>query len=340
MSKETNNNGEEMALNGKVTKKSFVNRVLVGIAVGILMVGMVVMASFDLQYPFLRAIVSVIISVLLFLSVIEMRRALGKERIPDDFSWIIWSYGIGFGIIYALFGFIGVILFTMMVFAAAAITALKKNKADCLMYIAFMLVYPGLFMACLLYINKCASTQPIAENSELFKYVINDVWTYLGAKRSTQLLPYNAIGLAFVFAVSAFTDVFAFFFGVLFGKRKLLPEVSPKKTVEGSIGGIFGGLFGSLLVFFLFDYFKIFGEGRGLTIHGLSTANLIISYVAIGLIGSVLTQIGDLLASMIKRNVGIKDYSHILGEHGGIMDRFDGIMLNASFVAFVYMFII
>lgn len=53
-----------------------------------------------------------------------------------------------------------------------------------------------------------------------------------------------------------------------------------------------------------------------------------------------MTQIGDLLASMVKRYCGIKDYSRILGEHGGIMDRFDGIMLNAVFVSFVFMFII
>ena len=78
----------------------------------------------------------------------------------------------------------------------------------------------------------------------------------------------------------------------------------------------------------------------GLSIHGLSKPNLILVYVVIGFIGSILTQIGDLLASLIKRHCGIKDYGKILGAHGGVMDRFDGIMLNAIFVAAVYMFII
>ncbi len=330
-------------------KKSLWNRIAVGIGVGVLMLGMVLLDVFFTNYTndgkpdtyvSGRAINSGIISVLIFLSVIEMRRALGKERIPDNFSWLMWAYGIGLGPAYVLFGFTGILFFTLLIFAAAAITALRVNRADCLMHVAFMLVYPGLFMASLLYINRCASTQVIGAESPLFQYLENDIWTLLGAQRGSQLLPYNAIGLAFVFAVSSFTDVFAFFVGSLFGKKKLCPEISPKKTVEGAIGGLFGGMFGSALVFFLFDFFHIFGEHYGLGIHGLSTFNMFLAYFMIGLFGSVMTQIGDLLASMVKRSCGIKDYSRILGEHGGIMDRFDGIMLNASFVAVVYMFII
>ena len=86
----------------------------------------------------------------------------------------------------------------------------------------------------------------------------------------------------------------------------------------------------------------MFGAHFGLTYEGLglSTFSVVATYVVIGLFGSAMTQIGDLLASMVKRYCGIKDYSRILGEHGGIMDRFDGIMLNAVFVSFVFMFII
>ena len=147
-----------------------------------------------------------------------------------------------------------------------------------------------------------------------------------------------------MFAVSSFTDVFAYFVGSIFGKHKLCPDISPKKTVEGAIGGIVGGILGSALVYFVFDFWHFFGYGAqfGLTFEGLglSTFNTALTYSLIGLFGSVATQIGDLLASMIKRYCGVKDYSRILGEHGGIMDRFDGIMFNSVLVSFVFMFIL
>lgn len=334
-----------------LNKKSLINRIWVGALIFIGMIGIIVLNIYfpnyshpsndNRQFISGRAINSVILAVLILLSVVEMRRAFGKERIPDCFSWLIWLYGIGLALMYSLFGFTGIIFFTLVVFIAAIVTSLVKNRVDSLIYIGFMLVYPGLFMATMLYLNRSASTQIVSPDSPLYQYLENDIWSFLGESRVTNLLPLNGISLAFVFAVSSFTDVFAFFVGSLFGKHKLCPEISPKKTIEGSVGGIFGGIFGSALVYFLFDYFKIFGAQFGLTYvgYGLSTAHIVVTYVIIGLFGSVTTQIGDLIASQVKRYCGIKDYSRILGEHGGIMDRFDGIMITSVLVAFVFMFI-
>ncbi len=332
-----------------LNKKSLINRIWVGALIFIGMIGIIALNIFFPNYShssnnqFIsgRAINSVILAVLILLSVVEMRRAFGKERIPDCFSWLIWLYGIGLASMYSLFGFIGIIFFTLVVFIAAIVTSLVKNRVDSLIYIGFMLVYPGLFMATMLYLNRSASTQIVSPESPLYPFLENDIWSFLGGDRVTNLLPLNGISLAFVFAVSSFTDVFAFFVGSLFGKHKLCPEISPKKTVEGSVGGIVGGAFGSALVYFLFDYFKVFGAQFGLTFagYGLSTAHIVVTYVIIGLFGSVTTQIGDLIASQVKRYCGIKDYSRILGEHGGIMDRFDGIMITSVLVAFVFMFI-
>lgn len=334
-----------------LNKKTLANRIVVGAGVFVVLIGMVLLDVFlpnfksnpnALKVVSGRSINAVIISVLIWLSVIEMRRAIGRERIPDCFSWILWFYAIGLGVTYSMFGFMGIIFLTLLVFVAATITALWANRVDSLMYIAYMLVYPGLFMASLLYLNRCASTFPIVEGNPLLDYLEYDIWQYFGERQGSQLLPYNAISLALVFAVSTFTDVFAFFVGSIFGKHKLCEKISPKKTVEGAIGGVAGGVIGSLLVYLLFDQFKVFGAHFGLTYEGLglSTFSVAATYAVIGLFGSAMTQIGDLLASMVKRYCGIKDYSRILGEHGGIMDRFDGIMLNAVFVSFVFMFII
>lgn len=329
-------------------KKSLLNRVLVGIGIFIVMIGMILLNIYFPNYVNNeqnqiisgRAINAVIISVLILLSVVEMRRALGRERIPDCFSWLLWLYGIGIGPVYSLFGYIGIIFFSLLVFVSAVLTALFKNRVDSLIYVAFMLVYPGLFMATMLYVNRSAATHSfgVAMNN----FYEQDVWSYLSTTRvPTKLLPLNAIGLALIFAVSTFTDTFAYFVGSLFGKHKLCPEISPKKSVEGAIGGVVGGALGAVVVYLLFDVFRIFGAEFGLTFDGLGlpTYQIVLTYTVIGLLGSVATQIGDLLASMVKRYCGIKDYSKILGEHGGIVDRFDGIMLNSVLVSFVFMFI-
>ncbi len=330
-----------------INKASFIKRAFVSIFIFIGMVGMillnVLLPNFQNEnFISGRGINSTIISVLILLAVIEMRRAFGVEKVPHCFSWLLWLFGIGIGPSYSFFGFNGIVFFTLFVFVCAVVTALIKNRVDSLVYIAAMLVYPGLIMASLLYLNRCATNQ-VVTHPEMLKYVSYDIWWHVSNYRYQQLLPYNAIALAFVFAISCFTDVFAYLVGSMFGKHKLCPEISPKKTVEGAIGGIFGGVLASAVVYLFFDSpIKIFGDQFGLTFVGLelSTANVVVTYVVLGLFGSVMTQIGDLLASMVKRYCGIKDYSRILGEHGGIMDRFDGIMLNAVFVSSVFMFIV
>ena len=336
-----------------MNKKSLLNRVFVGIAIFVVIIGMILLNIYFPNYIFDdepntfisgRAITSVIFYALILLSVIEMRRALGKERIPDSFSWLLWMYGFGAGPAYTFFGYTGIIFFSLIVFIAAVVTALFTNRANSLMYIGFMLIYPGLLMASLLYLNRAAATNIDITNDTLRTVLERDIWAFLDNDRlSSYLLPLNAISLAFVFAVSTFTDMFAYFVGSLFGKHKLSPEISPNKSVEGAIGGIAGGILGSFVVFIFFDLpnFQPFGAEFGLTFAGLGLPvwQIALTYVLIGILGSVATQIGDLLASLVKRYCGVKDYSRVLGAHGGIMDRFDGIMLNSVLVSFLFMFI-
>ena len=113
-----------------------------------------------------------------------------------------------------------------------------------------------------------------------------------------------------VFLIAWGSDTFAYFVGKKFGKRKLAPEISPKKTIEGSVGGIVGAAALSLV----FSYFF------------LKEHNPFI-IAALALIGSALSQVGDLAASFIKRKVGIKDYGNLIPGHGGILDRFDSIFI-------------
>lgn len=126
-----------------------------------------------------------------------------------------------------------------------------------------------------------------------------------------------------IFIAAWGTDTFAYIFGNLFGKTKLHPELSPNKTIEGSIGGIFGTFILTLIFskhFSLIPLWKL----------------LIFS-----IISSIMAQLGDLVASKIKRFTKIKDYGFIMPGHGGVLDRFDSILFTAPFVYyFVNYFII
>lgn len=116
------------------------------------------------------------------------------------------------------------------------------------------------------------------------------------------------------------TDTFALFVGKYFGKRKLAPAISPKKTVAGSVGGILGSVL-SLGVY-------------GVAVM-LINPSIHVNFPALALLGilsSVAAQIGDLSMSAVKREVGIKDYGHIIPGHGGILDRIDSIIFTAPLV--------
>ncbi|MFV0351123.1 MAG: phosphatidate cytidylyltransferase [Oscillospiraceae bacterium] len=125
-------------------------------------------------------------------------------------------------------------------------------------------------------------------------------------------------------------DTCAYFAGRAFGKRKLAPVVSPNKTVEGAIGG----LVGSILIGEIFTVVYIFVTGRLFNLQNIH----FMYYIIIGLLGalaSVLGIIGDLFASAVKRQCGIKDYGTIFPGHGGILDRFDSVMFIAPLVVMV-----
>ena len=120
-----------------------------------------------------------------------------------------------------------------------------------------------------------------------------------------------------IFIGAWITDIFAYFCGRLFGKHKLIPEVSPKKTVEGSIGGtIFAGL--SFVLF-----------GFVLNSIEISIELGYIQLFVFGIIAAVVAQIGDLSMSVIKRRYGIKDFGNIFPGHGGMLDRFDSVLAVA-----------
>lgn len=128
------------------------------------------------------------------------------------------------------------------------------------------------------------------------------------------------VWLPFIFAFVS--DTGAYFIGSKFGKHKLTPELSPKKSVEGAIGGVV-----STAIITAICAFKL----------GHPTIEQISLFAVLGAIGSVVAQFGDLAASSIKRYVGIKDYGKLMPGHGGVLDRFDSVLFTLPYVYLIWL---
>ena len=122
--------------------------------------------------------------------------------------------------------------------------------------------------------------------------------------------------IATPFVMAFMSDTGAYLIGCAFGKHKLCPTISPKKTVEGLFGGILGGILGMIV------YGLVLQQFFGFQVNYLYT-------VIYGVLGSGFATFGDLMFSVIKRQVGIKDYGKLLPGHGGILDRFDSVTIVA-----------
>jgi phosphatidate cytidylyltransferase len=161
--------------------------------------------------------------------------------------------------------------------------------------------------------------------------------------------------IVYLFLITSATDIFAYIFGMKYGKHKLAPHISPKKSWEGAIAGtIFATIIASSFALFygslfypgtwlgnmlnsggqqtLLDNFSSLGERSPLWVQALVL-------VPVTFVGSIVAQIGDLVASRLKRTYHIKDFGTILPGHGGLLDRFDSVLFVAMFLTAVFLLI-
>ena len=180
-----------------------------------------------------------------------------------------------------------------------------------------MAAVPGAILVFLLYVLAITTFSkgklPVTESSTV---LMTSIYIIAGFAAMVYLRDFHEGGkyiYLLTFIGAWVPDTFAYFTGMLFGKHKLIPDVSPKKTVEGAVSGIFGAVAACLIYGLLIELFTEV------------SANYL-SLAIIGLILSFISQLGDLAASLIKREYGVKDYGSILPGHGGIMDRFDSVL--------------
>lgn len=133
-------------------------------------------------------------------------------------------------------------------------------------------------------------------------------------------LPYGVYSVWMIFISSWICDTCAYAVGMLIGRHKMVPRLSPKKSIEGALGGVAG----SAAVGALYGYF--IAESM------IADQKVTWVFVIISTFGAVISQVGDLTASAIKRNHGIKDYGKLIPGHGGVMDRFDSVIFTAPMI--------
>ncbi|MBR2901571.1 MAG: phosphatidate cytidylyltransferase [Clostridia bacterium] len=183
-------------------------------------------------------------------------------------------------------------LFETRLFAAAA----------CLLAVVILsLMY---FLLVCLFQHKTVNTERVLMFYGLAVYITAG---FVALSELSALRPVLGLwSVALVLAISWCTDTFAYFSGMLFGKKKLCPDISPKKTVAGAIGGTIFGTLAGVVVFWIAQNDPIWG--------------------LMALPVSIISQLGDLVASVIKRRFDVKDYGKIFPGHGGVLDRFDSVI--------------
>ena len=205
-------------------------------------------------------------------------------------------------------GYIGVVAYYFLIRA--------QKKEDLMMFAIILLV---LVMAVYVFaFPKYVSEQVMTAYFGVFYVAIMLSYIY-----QTRLLKDGLFLVGLVFLCSWGCDTCAYCVGMLIGKHKMSPKLSPKKSVEGAIGGVVGAALLTVI------YGMIFKNAMGVT-----TQHVWIM-AAISAVGALISMVGDLTASAIKRNYEIKDYGKLIPGHGGILDRFDSVIFTAPMIYFL-----
>lgn len=263
----------------------------------------------------------------LLTAVIGIPAALGVLILGEHFNWIM-------NIIVAL-------LCAIMIFELLSAKKLHNNPFVMVPCAVYALAQPFLFIfgyelialyafALVMFFILIINSTKISFSDVSFS-ILGTILISWGMN-SILLLPpmyYNRISLFFVLCLGVpwCADAGAYFTGVFFGKHKLCPRVSPNKTVEGFIGGILFGTLSSVAIGFVYSFVYTNAEFNYLVL------------LLIGVLASVVSVLGDLTFSLIKRYCNIKDYGSIFPGHGGFLDRFDSVIVSAPLVFFIGLYI-
>ncbi len=218
-------------------------------------------------------------------------------------------------------GYLGILCYYLLIGLYTPGTALPKEGALSLSLLLPMLLVAVLMLMMAVYVFTFPKYRSEQVMSAFFCMIYAPAllsFIYL-----TENLRYGVFIVWLIFISSWVCDTCAYFVGVSLGRHKLAPILSPKKSIEGAVGGVLGSAAAGALFAFFLEYLAVTDE------------TVVWAFAAICGIGAVISQIGDLAASAIKRNHEIKDYGVCIPGHGGIMDRFDSVIFTAPVIYFL-----
>ncbi len=254
-------------------------RLMVGVIGGVFMI-LVLLANVN--------IISLVVGLIAVIGLSEIYNATGILKTQNKLC--IFSY------VYTLFTFL--------------ILGFAKNPSTVL----GMLLFIYLFLLLVYYIFNHETCDFHSVSSLFFQTIyVTALFAHIILVRR---LSFGKYTMWFIFVTAWLSDTLAYAVGLKFGRNKLIPSVSPKKTVEGAIGGLAGSLIFNLI------YGIICSVAFKLNVNYLAL-------ILMALVAGAVSQLGDLSASCIKREYNLKDYSNLLPGHGGILDRFDSVLFVA-----------
>lgn len=213
---------------------------------------------------------------------------------------------------------LGVIGYLAGIAYYAVIFATDKSDSMSMMFFIFYLC--ALMAVYVITFPKYTTEQVVTTFFGLFYVAIMLSYIYFTEQLNNYLV-------WLIFLASWGCDTCAYCVGMLIGKHKMVPKLSPKKSVEGAVGGVLGATLLGVIFGLIFES-KLLFEAP------------VLSCAIVCAIGAVISQIGDLAASAIKRNHNVKDYGHLIPGHGGILDRFDSVIFVTPVIYYVSYFLI
>lgn len=257
-------------------------------------------------FTFDTLIFNLVVAAISLIAIHEVYNALGFEKK----DWLLYA---------------ALVPYTLLIMLSSSLAARRLVMAASFLLLLFYCIY-------LVVRNGVVSYQKVS-GLIVFSGII--LYCFYSLVRLKILLPIEEYGydaVFFILLILCFAwggDTCAYFAGRAFGKHKLCPVVSPKKTVEGAVGGVLGTMVFGVAATVVYSIAADRTEAFTRSNIGVSMYAVI---AALGVVAAVLGIYGDLFASVVKRQCGIKDYGTIFPGHGGILDRFDSVMFIAPFV--------
>lgn len=265
----------------------FSNEFFFAVAVAAVSVGMVYEAVNAIKPGKMTVKSSVFLSIVVSLSAIFIQDAACNIKLAAENPQTV---DILKTIVLLAFMFV-YLLFSIFLYMLISVKEFKKTDVHKIYSSAFMTLYISTFMAFIMFLR----------------------------------FDYGRYAVLPVFIFSWITDTGAYFVGNFFGKHKMAPNLSPKKTVEGAIGGIITTVIGAGIYLLVLKY-----------AYSFELPNNVLFLVSAGA-GAVLSELGDLSASALKRRCNVKDFGKIFPGHGGFLDRFDSVVFISPYVYFVFL---